>query len=177
MNILLATSILVCLTLLLALFFVIRKIGFAGSDLPVTAEWIDELSIERYRPMARLLDSGDVEFLRSQPGFTPQMLDKLRSQRRQIFRGYLRSLQGDFGRVCCAIKLLMLHSQHDRPDLATALIRHQFTFACGMLLVHCRLTFYGWGICSVDVARLVKNFDNMRLELRTLIPAAAPMAA
>jgi hypothetical protein len=177
MNILLATSILVCLALLIALFLVIRKIGFAGSDLPVTAEWIDELSIERYRPMARLLDSGDVEFLRSQPGFTSKMLDKLRGQRRQIFRGYLRCLQGDFGRVCSAIKLVMLQSQHDRPDLAAALIRHQFTFACGMLLVHCRLTLYAWGVCGVDVARLVKSFDKMRLELRTLVPAAAPMGA
>jgi hypothetical protein len=177
MNILLATSVLVCLALLTALFLLIRKIGFAGSDLPVTAEWIDELSIERYRPMARLLDGGDVEFLRSQPGFTPRMLDKLRRQRRQIFRGYLRCLQGDFGRVCSAIKLVMLQSQHDRPDLATALIRHQFTFACGMLLVHCRLTLYSWGICSVDVARLVKSFDKMRLELRTLVPAAVPMGA
>jgi len=177
MNILLATSVGVCSALLLALYFVIRKIGFAGSDLPVTAEWIDELSIERYRPMARLLDAGDVEFVRSQPGFTPRMLETLRRQRRQIFRGYLRCLQGDFGRVCSAIKLVMLQSQHDRPDLATALIRHQFTFACGMLLVHCRLTLYGWGICSVDVARLVKSFDKMRLELRTLVPAAVPMGA
>ena len=177
MTLLLATSTLVCLALLLALFLVIRKIGFAGSDLPVTAEWIDELSIERYRPMSRLLDAGDVDFLRSQPGFTPKMLEKLRRQRRQIFRGYLRCLQSDFGRVCSAIKLVMLQSQHDRPDLAAALIRHQFTFACGMLLVHGRLTLYGLGMCGVDVARPVKSFDRMRLELRTLIPAAVPMGA
>ena len=54
-------------------------------QLPVTAEWIDELSIERYRPMMRLLDSGDIEFLRAQPGFTPKMVTKLRAQRCQIF--------------------------------------------------------------------------------------------
>jgi hypothetical protein len=29
----------------------------------------------------------------------------------------------------------------------------------------------------VDVAQLVKSFDKMRLELRTLVPAAAPMGA
>jgi hypothetical protein len=163
--------------MLLALFVVIRKIGFAGSDLPVTAEWIDELSIERYRPMARLLDGGDMEFLRSQPGFTPEILNKLRSQRCQIFRGYLRCLQSDFGRVCSAIKLVMLQSRHDRPDLAAALVRHQLMFATGMIMVYCRLALFQWGLCGVDVAGLVKSFDWMRLELRTLIPAAVPMGA
>jgi len=177
MSFVIATSAIGCLALLLALFLVVRKIGFTGSDLPVTAEWIDELSIERYRPMARLLDVADLDFLRSQPGFTPKMLEKLRRQRCQIFRGYLRCLQGDFGRVCSAIKLVMLQSQHDRPDLATALIRHQFTFATSMLTVQFRLALYSVGLGGVDVARLVKSFDKMRLELRTLVPAASPMGA
>jgi hypothetical protein len=177
MGIVIVTSAIGCSALLLALFVVIRKIGFSGSHLPVTAEWIDELSIERYRPMARLLDGDDLEFLRSQPGFTPKMLDNVRAQRCQIFRGYLRCLQGDFGRVCSAIKLVMLQSSHDRPDLAAALIRHQLTFATGMMSVYCRLALYSWGICGVDIARLVKSFDTMRLELRTLIPATAPMGA
>jgi hypothetical protein len=172
-----AVSMLGCSAFLLALFLVIRRIGFAGSDLPVTAEWIDELSIERYRPMARLLDGSDMEFLRSQPGFTPKILSKLRSQRCQIFRGYLRCLQGDFGRVCSAIKLVMLQSKHDRPDLAAALIRHQLMFATGMITAHCRLTLYSWGLGRVEVSGLVKSFDKMRLELRTLIPAAVPMGA
>jgi len=177
MNLLLATSTLIFVALLSALMVLIRRIGFAGSDLPVTAEWIDDLSIERYRPMARLLDSADIEFLRSQPGCTPMMLTRLRRQRRQIFGAYLRCLQSDFGRVCCALKLVMLQSQHDRPELATILIRQQITFACGMLLVHGRLVLYHWGIGCVDVARLVKSFDAMRLELRTLLPAAVTMAA
>ena len=99
MGFLIVISIFGCLAMLLALCLVVRRIGFAGSNLPVTAEWIDELSIERYRPMARLLDGDDLEFLRSQPGFTPDVLNKLRSQRCQIFRGYLRCLQSDFGRL------------------------------------------------------------------------------
>src|SRR5208283_1536585 len=158
MGFVIAISIIGCSAMSLALFVVIRKIGFAGSDLPVTAEWIDELSIERYRPMARLLDGGDMEFLRSQPGFTPDILNKLRSQRCQIFRGYLRCLQNDFGRVCSAIELVMLQSRHDRPDLAAALVRHQLMFATGMVTVYCRLALFQWGLCGVDVAGLVKSF-------------------
>lgn len=163
--------------LVLALFLIVRKIAFQKSSLPVTAEWIDELSIERYRPMMRLLDGGDVAFLRTQPGFTPGMATKLRRQRCQIFSGYLRCLNSDFGRVCSAIKLLMLHSKHDRPDLASILVHQQARFAMGMMAVYFRLFLYRYGLCGVDVAGLVKIFDGMRIELRTLVPSAVAMGA
>jgi len=160
-----------------ALCLLIRRLGFAGASLPVTAEWIDELSIERYRPMMRLLDSSDIEFLRAQPGFTPSMATKLRIQRCQIFRGYLRCLSTDFKRVCAALKILMLQSRHDRPDLASVLVHSQVMFACGMLAVHVRVFLYRWGFGGVDVTGLVKIFDGMRLELRRLVPALQPMGA
>src|ERR1700683_4100357 len=118
MEYVLAISIVTFLALAVALFLLVRKMAFNGSCVPLTAEWIDELSMERYRPMLRLLDSGDLEFLRSQPGFNSQMVSKLRVQRCQIFLGYLRCLNLDFKRVCAAIKILMLQSQLDRPDLA-----------------------------------------------------------
>jgi hypothetical protein len=165
------------LALALTLFLLVRNLAFKGSSLPLTAEWIDELSVERYRPMIRLLDGGDLEFLRSQPGFTPRMAAKLRAQRCQIFRGYLRCLNSDFTRVCAAIKVLMLQSRHDRPDLAGVLIQQQVQYAWGMAAVHCRLFLYRWGVCGVDVTRLVGVFDLVRLELRSLVPATEPMAA
>jgi hypothetical protein len=177
MELIIGISVATCLALLLALRLLIRKVAATGGRLPVTAGWIDELSIERYRPMMRLLDREDLDFLRSQPGFTPAMATKLRIQRYQIFRGYLRCLTGDFGRVCAAIKVLMLQSRNDRPDLAAALVRNQITFACGMLAVQFRLCLYRWGIGTVDVSSLVGMFDVMRLELRTLVPAAMPMTA
>lgn len=177
MEYVLAISIVTFLALAVALFLLVRKLTFNGSSLPLTAEWIDELSIERYRPMMRLLDGADVEFLKSQPGFTPRMAAKLRIQRCQIFRGYLRCLNSDFQRVCAAIKILMLQSREDRPDLAGLLVQQQMRFACGMGLVQSRLFLYRWGICGVDVMSLVKNFDLMRLELRSLVPANLTMGA
>ena len=87
-----AISVFAVAALVAALIAVIRRCGFAGGDLPLNADWIDDLSVERYRPMLRLLDERDIEFLRSQPGFTPRMAARLRAQRTQIFRGYLRNL-------------------------------------------------------------------------------------
>jgi hypothetical protein len=170
-------SVVICLGLALALPILLRKVAASGASLPLTAEWIGELSIEPYRPMFRLLDGQDLEFLRSQPGFTNKMATRLRVQRCRIFRGYLRCLNADFGRMCAAVKVLMLQSGHDRPDLAATLLRHQATFLWRMFMVQFRLVLYQWGVCAVDVNGLVKIFEVMRLELRTLVPDALPMSA
>ena len=154
-----------------------RMLGSTDRSLPVTAEWIDDLSTDRYRPMRRLLDSRDIEFLRSQAGFTPKMEAKLRAQRCQIFRGYLRCLDMDFQRVCMALKLVLLHSEQDRPDLSALLVHHRIMFATGLLAARFRLFLYRWGICTVDVTSLLRIFDVMRIELRTLVPAAMPVCA
>ena len=170
-------SVVVCALLALALAMVIRRATFTSGTLPVTAEWINELSVERYRPMMRLLDADDLDFLRSQPGFNPRMARQLRLQRLQMFRAYLRSLTADFARVCAAIKVLMLTSRHDRSDLASLLLQHQVSFACAVLVVQFRLFLYRWGLCSVDVSNLIRTFDVTRLELRSLLPSPVPSAA
>ena len=160
-----------------SLGWLVRRIASPQTSLPVTAGWIDALSIERYRPMIRLLDGEDLEFLRSQPGFTPRMATKLRIQRCRIFRGYLRSLSSDFARVCVALKIVMLQSRDDRPYLANALVRQQALFAAGIAAAHVRLFLYRWGLCGADVTGLVKIFDGMRLELQILVPATLGMEA
>jgi len=173
---LIAISTVVLAALIFATVVVIRQLGSERS-LPVTAGWIDELSTERYRPMLRLLDSSDIEFLRSQAGYTRKMESKLRAQRCQIVRGYLRCLDMDFEQVCMALKLVLVQSAQDRPDLSAVLLHHQIMFASGMLAVHMRLFLYRWGICTVDAAALVQIFDVMRIELRCLVPAAMPAGA
>src|SRR5260370_35123199 len=83
-------SAVVMAALILATVVVFRKLGSANRSLPVAAEWLDELSADSYRPMTRLLDSRDIEFLRSQAGYTRKMETKLRPQRCYISRVNLR---------------------------------------------------------------------------------------
>jgi hypothetical protein len=172
-----AISLLTVVALLAALVAAMRKALSAKGELPLNAEWIDELSIERYRPMMRLLDERDLQFLRSQPGFTPRLATRLRIQRNRVFREYLRWLKADFHRVCTALKVLMLQSRDDRPDLAAALVRAQATFAAAILMLQVRLFFCRWGLCGIDLDTLVKTFDGMRVELQTLVPADMSAAA
>lgn len=170
-------AILILAVLAAALVVLARNVGSNGRSLPVTAEWIDELSVERYRPMLRLLESSDLEFLRSQPGYTRRMESKLRAQRCQIFRGYLRCLNTDFRRVCTALKLVMVQSRQDRPDLASVLVHHQVMFTSAMIAVQVRLFLYQIGVCTVDSSRLVEIFDVMRIALRNMMPAAMAAGA
>ena len=152
---------------------ILRKLASGPQTLPVTAEWIDELSVERYRPMLRLLSEEDLRFLATQPGYTPALARRFRAQRCQIFRGYLGWLRADFDRVCTALRLLMLHSQHDRPDLAAVLLRQRASFALGIFTIQVRLVLYRWGISGVDVENVMSAFDSLRLELRRLVPTSA----
>jgi hypothetical protein len=121
--------------------------------------------------MLRLLSEDDVAFLRAQPGFRPSMAAKLRAQRCEILRVYLRSLNSDFRLMCAAIKILMVQSHRDRPDLARTLFRYEFSFALGLLSVRTKMIFYRLGVGKVDVVRLVDLFDVTRHQLRSLAPA------
>ena len=159
------------------MFWLIRRVALSSTRLPVTAGWIDELSSERYRPMLRLLDGGDIDFLNAQPDFPPHAAMRVRKQRCEIFRGYLRCLNNDFDRVCLAIKLLMLQARDDRPDLAGILLRNRLSFAAGMATVYLRLFLYRWGLCGVNVTGLVKTFDSMRVQLQSLAPVTLGMGA
>ena len=157
--------------------FLYHRLCFRAASLPVTAEWIDELSVDRYQPMMRLLENEDIRYLRSRPGFTPAMATQFRRERCRIFRSYLHCLVVDFQRVSMALKVVMVQSRYDRPDLAAVLVRSQRAFALGVVEVHCRLFLYRAGLASVDPAGLLKLFDGARLELRSLVPAPIGLAA
>jgi hypothetical protein len=127
--------------------------------------WLTEVCSDRYRPMLRLLDGRDLEFMRSQPGVTPAMLSRLRHERCRIFRGYLHCLTADFRRVCWAVKILMLQSHQDRPDLAALLLRTQFSFGCAVCAMHVRVTLHAWGLGTVNISGLLRQFDFVRGQL------------
>ena len=140
---------------------------------PVTAEWIEELSVSRYEPMLRLLDEREVRALERRADAGPDRVAQFRCQRTRMFREHLKWLHGDFASICLAVKLLMLQSQIDRPDLAATLVRARIGFVIGIIEVQARLVLYELGIGNVDVRGLFTLFETMRLELRSLTPESA----
>lgn len=163
-------AILIAVGAVVALGLVVRRAAFSYNSLPVTAEWIADLSQERCRPLLGPLDGSDLEFARLRRASDRRTAAKLRRERCQVFKDYLQRLQGDFGRATVALKVLMVQSREDRPDLAAALLRHQLAFGCGMVAARTRLFLYRWGIGSVDVSGLVRAFDAVASELRAVLP-------
>jgi hypothetical protein len=163
------------LMLIAASYWLLRRATRQSTWLPITANWIEDLSIERYRPMTRLLAKEDLEFLREQPGFSRKAERRFRVQRCQIFRGYLDWLNQDFNQVLKALKLVLIQSSQDRPDLAGALLRQQMQFAVGMADARARMLLYRCGFSGVDVTDLMRSFDNMRAELQQLVPVSADL--
>jgi len=160
------------------ILFAVYRLASASPNLPEDLDqWLEDVTIDRYRPMLRLLDGDELRFVASMPGFTPAMISRLRQERCLIFRGYLRYLETDFRRVCRVIKLLMVQANHDRPDLARVLLRSQIAFAWGLTAVRVHVMFYRWGLGDVDVRALLKQFEKMRMELGGLTPAVSASAA
>jgi hypothetical protein len=165
------------LMLSLGVLFLLCRLGSDDQVLPVTTDWLSELSIDRYRPMLRLLEEDDFQYLRSRKGFTPEMASRLRRERVQAFRGYLQMLEADFDRVAAALRLILAHSTTDRPELASLLFERRLMFAFALIGIHCRIGLFRLGLSSVDVSILIQLFDGMRRELRTLVPASSPVLA
>jgi hypothetical protein len=163
--------------LTLAVFLMLRRFAPGKQELPVTTEWLGELSAERYRPMLRVLDKSDFQFLSSQKGFTPAMAKNLRCQRAGIFRGYLSMLEVDFQRICATLRMILAHSEVDRPELAGMLVQCQIRFAAGIVSAHVRLLLFRFGVNAVDAEGLVRLFDSMRIELTSMVPSAAAIPA
>src|SRR5947208_8496961 len=116
----------------------------------------------RYRPMHRLLDPSEFEFLASHPACNPKMLRNMRAERVHLFRSYLRSLTVDFARTAAGIESIMVASNVDRPELAKLVQTGRFTFATGLVGVECRLVLFRYGLGTVDVQPLVAALAAMR---------------
>jgi hypothetical protein len=132
----------------------------------------------KYRPMERLLQEEDFRFLSSQPGFSARLGRRFRTERRRIFRSYLRSLSMDFGRVAQACQILVIHAAEDRGDLAKGIIRQRFLFALGILAVEGRLLLHAAGVGTVDVHGLVESLEAMQAQIQMLLtPPQAAMSS
>jgi hypothetical protein len=145
---------------------------------PVTPEWLQEISAERYRPMGRLLSEEDYQFVRSHAKADAALWRKLRSERRRIFRVYLRSLQRDFDRVCSVLTAVVAHAPEDRSELNLMLTRQRLAFRLGVLRIHGVLFLHALGLpATVDARALVGCFDGLRLEMRSALVAAGTASA
>jgi hypothetical protein len=168
---------LTCLMIAAGFVGVFRKFLAGRCASPLIREGAAEVFTGRYRPMERLLDPQDQEFLAAQPGVAAATIRRFRASRRRLFRQYLACLSKDYNCLCAAIKTLMAETAQDRPDLAALLLQHRLRFTLGLMRAEFHLALHAAGVGTVDVRHLIDALNGMRLELNSLRMAAVPSAA
>jgi hypothetical protein len=155
----------IALILLLRMFYVTRQ-SRAELHEPARLTWRD------YRPLHRLLDPADFEFLRRR-GIPEPRIQKLRAERRRIYRLCLRSLAQDFNQVQRTLNLILIHSDEDRPDLAAELNRQRVTFYRNLMAAEFRLFLHRCGLEEMPAIDLLKPLEVLQAQLQTFAPAGA----
>ncbi|HVW07962.1 MAG TPA: hypothetical protein VHC90_05240 [Bryobacteraceae bacterium] len=123
----------------------------------------------RYRPMLRLLSDDDLRFAARNPAIRA----KLAARRRELFRGYVRCLTKDYGRLLASVRRIMVESGVDRPDLAKALTKNRFVFALALCRIELHLRLHAIGLGKVDISGLVEALDGLRATVNVMAPIAA----
>jgi len=132
-----------------------------------------EFSLDRYEPMTRLMDEGDLLFLKSQPGFRPELAKKFTQERRRIFRLYLQELARDFHRLHRQARAMVASMPADNSALVGMLIRQQARFWYEMTAIELRLSLNWVGTASLNARGLIDALATMHLEINRATMAAA----
>ena len=122
---------------------------------------------DRYRPMLRLLSDADLDFAAT----NPLLRSKIRARRRELWRGYLRCLSGDYAWLLGAVRRIMVESGVDRPDLAKAIAKNRMLFAFALCRIEFHLHLHALGVGKVDMSGLVAALNALRDAINVMTPA------
>jgi hypothetical protein len=124
-----------------------------------------EFSVARYEPMLRLLTEDDLLFLKSQPGYRPDMGRKFTRERRRIFRLYLQELASDFHSLHAHARAAVASLPADHSALVGMLMRQQLRFWYEMAAVEMRLSLDFMEAGSIRARGLVEALAAMHVEI------------
>ncbi|MDZ7640198.1 MAG: hypothetical protein U5J83_18420 [Bryobacterales bacterium] len=108
-----------------------------------------------YASMERLLDDGDFQFLKSQPGFNRKIARDLRAKRVRIFSAYLGMMSRDFARLHSTLQSYLISLEVDDPQVSAELMRQKWIFQRALVVAHLQLKLYSFGLGSVRCASLM----------------------
>ena len=128
----------------------------------------DRAPLQHLRRMERLLSSADFEFARAH-GLSQERLRRLRADRRRIYRLYLRDLIAEFNAVAQTLRLLLVTSAGDRPDLAGELSRQRFAFYRALAITQVQLALHACGFDQSLSLDMVNVVEGLRASLQQFV--------
>jgi hypothetical protein len=128
-----------------------------------TLEWFSEFDFSRYSTLPKLFSPEDFDFLRSQPGYQPELGSRLRSERLKIAEGYLRELERDIRMLLALATRACAHATSPEEDISGFLLKQEIAFIFSLARIRIQL--------SLMKAGLVKqvSFEAFLESLRPLL--------
>jgi len=157
------------LMLLAAAFTNLLRRLVSGDRLnPLADEPTDVFSPEWDRHLERLLGQADERFPRAHPG--NQRADReSRKIRVQLF--------DEARRILRALKLVIITSETDRSDLASAVLKLQILFVVSAISVEVKLALYQFGWSGMDASSLTGSLSAVRAQLQPFVALTQPAQA
>jgi hypothetical protein len=155
------------LSVTLTAFYLSRflALGVAAGTAPASREG-------RYRPMLRLLSEEDYAVV----GGNKRLLRRLRAERSVIFRGYVRCLTLDYGRILAGLRHAAFHSAVDRPDLAWTVLQNRIAFTNLLFRLDILLIMHQFGVRGVNVSGLLEAMEGLRARATASLSSSSPIA-
>jgi hypothetical protein len=132
-------------------------------------------SIDRYRPMERLLSAEDLEFLRRAHGYTPELGARWKKQQLRLFQMYLAELRCDFRQLHAAARAIVANTHTESPEIVRALVSQRVQFEYVSLRLELEIRMAQCGLGQVSAKGLIAMVERMRQELEVLAPRPMPI--
>lgn len=133
-----------------------------GSD----ASFVDNFSLQKYRPMLRLATQMDRRYITGAHGDT--LAACYRKIQRGLLREYLREASKDFNRLYAIANAQCLRAASDPGDLSMALFEQQMTFILLVWGIEARIVLDGILPFAMDLKPLISAIGGLAEQTREL---------
>lgn len=131
-------------------------------------QWFEEFSSFRYLPMRRLLSTEEEEFWMASTEGSQFRRSEFRTERRRLFRQYLRLISADFNRLSQGVKLSIIHAKEDRSAEIDQLLSLEWSLRKLLWQAECSLMFHWLGVKPVDATQLINALQGFEFSLREI---------
>ena len=131
-------------------------------------EWFEQFSSFRYLPMRRLLSSEEEEFWMQSTDGSPARREQFRSERRRLFREYLRLISSDFSRLSQGVRLAVVHASEDRSAEVSQLLGLEWALRKLLWKAELSLMFHWVGVKPIDATQLINALQGFEFSLREI---------
>ncbi len=134
--------------------------------------WWEHFDPDKYRPLLYLLDSAELEFLRSQRGCNRRLLRQFRAERARICRRFLSEMKSDFHRLQAVGQALVVANRCSE-DLPEELLRQRIRFSRAWWKMSVGLLAWRLGFPEPDASALLDSMEASASRVRLAVAPAA----